>query len=195
MQMYKVFVNENSIILTDNKNFSTKLDKVQFNIKDIEPLVLNFFLEKNKGICLVCNDLERDWVLFQSVFKIQKAAGGKVINKKNEVLFIYRLGKWDLPKGKLEKGETIREAAIREVKEECGIKGLTIKSSLPTTYHIFQRKGKIIFKITYWFVMTSNFKGALTPQIEEDIEIAEFKNDTKIEEALLNTYQNIKLLF
>ncbi|SDX15063.1 NUDIX domain-containing protein [Lutibacter oricola] len=193
--MYKVFVNECPIILTDNKNFSTKLDKVLFNIKDIEILISKLFLNESKGICLVCSDLKKDFKLFKALFKKQKAAGGKVINAKNEVLFIYRMKKWDLPKGKLEKGETIKEAAIREVEEECGINGLTIKSKLPTTYHIFRRKGKTIFKITHWYLMTTEFIGDLTPQIDEEIEIAKFKNEVEVKEALLNTYENIKLLF
>ena len=117
------------------------------------------------------------------------------MNLKNEVLFIYRFDKWDLPKGKLEKDESIEDCAIREVEEECGVTNLNIKEPLETTYHIFERKNKTILKITYWFLMKTDFSGVLIPQAEEAIKEAVFKNefDTKI--ALQNTYENIKLLF
>jgi len=195
MQMYKVFVNDCPIILTDTKNVSTKFAKVDFNSCNISKIVETLFQNKTDGICLLCDDLETCWQKFQSVFKVQKAAGGKVFNSKNEVLFIYRLDKWDLPKGKLEKGESILECAIREVEEECGITNLKIENELQTTYHIFKRNDKTILKITYWFLMNTNYKGNLTPQTEEGIEKVEFKNSTETIEALKNTYQNIKLLF
>ncbi len=195
MQMYKVFVNDCPIILTDNNNFSTRLNKVNFEANLIEEQVENLFQLKEKGICLICSDLENCWYLFQTKFKIQEAAGGKVFNAENKVLFIKRFNKWDLPKGKLEKNESIEACAIREVEEECGIFNLQIERPLQTTYHIFKRKNKIILKITYWFVMSSDFNGKLKPQIEEGITEVIFKNELETKEALKNTYQNIKLLF
>ena len=193
--MYKVFVNDCPIILTDSKNVSTKFTIIDFDSCNISEIIDTLFQNKKNGICLLCNDLEVCWQKFQSCFKVHKAAGGKVLNSKEEVLFIYRFDKWDLPKGKLEKGEFISECAIREVEEECGISNLNIENKLETTYHIFKRKEKTILKITYWFLMHSNYKGNLTPQTEEGIEKVVFKNDLEINEALKNTYQNIKLLF
>ncbi|WP_456377365.1 NUDIX hydrolase [Lutibacter sp.] len=193
--MYKVFVNDCLIILTDNKKISTNFDKVSFESVTISELVNTFFLDKNKGICLLCSNIGECWKVFKSQFKIQKAAGGKVINTKNEILFIYRFNRWDLPKGKLEKRETISECAIREVEEECGITNLHIEKPLETTYHIFERKGKVILKITYWFLMKTKYKGKPIPQLEEGIEKVAFKNENDIKEALKNTYENIKLLF
>jgi len=70
-----------------------------------------------------------------------------------------------------------------------------IENKLETTYHIFERKGKIIFKITYWFLMTTNYNGLLKPQIDEGIEKVVFKNQLSTKKALTNTYENIKLLF
>ena len=127
-------------------------------------------------------------------FKIQKAAGGKVL-KEDKVLFIYRFNKWDLPKGKLEKGEAIEQCAVREVEEECGFDKLKIEKQIETTYHIFKRKNKTILKITYWFLMKTDFSGNLIPQTEEGIERVAFKNEFETMEALENTYENIKLLF
>ena len=195
MQMYKVFVNDCPIILTENKNVSTSFEIREFEKKDVLAIVQKIFDDKKEGICFICNDLESCLNDFVSCFKVQKAAGGKVFNKKKEVLFIYRFDKWDLPKGKLEKGESIEECAVREVEEECGIANLIIEEQLETTYHIFQRNNKTIFKITYWFLMSTTFEGVLIPQTEEGIEQVEYKNEHQISEALKNTYENIKLLF
>jgi 8-oxo-dGTP pyrophosphatase MutT (NUDIX family) len=193
--MYKVFVNDYPIILTDNQNISTIYQKNNFDKNEVINIVETLFNDKLTGICLLCDNLEDCWNSFQSEFKIQKAAGGKVLNTKNEVLFIYRFNKWDLPKGKLEKGESIKECAVREVEEECGISNLIISEVLPTTYHIFRRKKKTILKITYWFLMKSDFDGTLKPQVEEGITEVIFKNESSIKSALTNTYENIKLLF
>ncbi len=193
--MYKVFVKNCPIILTDNKKISTILEKLPFNNVDILQLVEAIFQNKQKGVCLICTDLKKNWNEFATLFKVQKAAGGKVLNSKNEVLFIYRFGKWDLPKGKLEKGETIANCAIREVEEECGITHLEIVEKLQTTYHIFKKREMPILKITYWYLMHTTYNGKLVPQLEEGIEQAVFKNEEEAQQALTNTYENIKLLF
>ncbi|WP_372793597.1 NUDIX hydrolase [Lutibacter sp.] len=181
--------------MTENKNISTSLNKVAFETVDIFGIIKKLLDGDSDGICLLCSDLEGCWQLFKSQFKIQKAAGGKVLNFKNEVLFIYRFNKWDLPKGKLEKGESIEECAVREVEEECGITNLSIENELDTTFHIFERNNTVILKITYWFLMKTTYNEKLTPQLEEGIEQVVFKNKIETEDALKNTYENIKLLF
>ena len=193
--MYKVFVNDCPIILTDNKKNAINFNLVNFDETQVLEIVEEIFQNKLMGINLLCKNLEEDWILFQSCFKSRKAAGGKVLNSNNEVLFIYRFDRWDLPKGKLEKGESVSECAVREVEEECGIRNLQITKPLETTYHIYKEKGKTILKTTYWFLMHSDFIGELTPQLEEGIEEVVFKNKVETAEALENTYGNIKLLF
>lgn len=123
------------------------------------------------------------------------AGGGKVYNDKGQILFIYRNGKWDLPKGKAEKKESIEDTAIREVEEETGIKNLEIVEKLPVTYHIYKRNGKHKLKITHWYKMTSDFNGKLYPQLNEGITKVEWLNKKQAQEALQNSYANIKLLF
>src|SRR5690625_4246413 len=118
-----------------------------------------------------------------------------VSNNQHEILFIHRKGFWDLPKGKAEQGETIEETALREVEEETGVQNLEIIKPLPTTYHVMKRKGKYRLKVTHWFEMHTDHEGKLTPQTEEDIAKAEWKNKEESQEALKNTYGNIKLLF
>lgn len=193
--MYKVFVNDCPIILTDNKKNAINFNLVNFESVRIDEIVEQIFQNKLAGITLFCGNLEDSWKKFKSYFKSQKAAGGKVLNANKEVLFIYRFDKWDLPKGKLEKGESIEECAIREVVEECGIANLQIVKHLETTYHVYREKGKTILKTTYWFLMNTDYLGELTPQIKEGIAQVVFKNEDEVKLALENTYENIKLLF
>ena len=122
------------------------------------------------------------------------AGGGKVINDKGEILFIYRNGKWDLPKGKAEQKETIEDTALREVEEETGVTGLSITKPIETTYHIFKRNGKHKIKITYWFEMKTSYKGSLFPQENEGITKVVWLNQEESTKALENSYANIKLL-
>ena len=127
--------------------------------------------------------------------KIQ-AGGGLVLNEKNEILFIYRRQKWDLPKGKLDIGENIEECAIREVMEETGIKKLTIGNLLVITTHTYEEKGISVQKETHWFLMnaTTLDNPILSPQLEEDIEKIEWVPFDKIEEYLANSYNTIRLV-
>ncbi|MFP5471436.1 MAG: NUDIX hydrolase [Bacteroidia bacterium] len=121
-----------------------------------------------------------------------EAAGGLVLNEKNEILVILRLGKWDLPKGKIEQSEKIDEAAIREVEEECGIDGLKIIKELSPTYHTYELKGKSVLKKTHWFLMTTNFSGKLTPQTEENIEDVKWMPLEQVKTTVFaNTYPAI----
>ena len=126
---------------------------------------------------------------------VQKAGGGLVYNKKGDVLFILRDGKWDLPKGGKNKGERMTDTAMREIEEETGVGKLTITKKLQKTYHIFKRNGRFKLKITYWFEMTSDYDGELVGQIEEGIEKVAWLNPEQTKEALTNSYENIKLLF
>lgn len=129
---------------------------------------------------------------FISLFRLIEAAGGLVKNKKEEWLFIYRNGKWDLPKGKIEKGEGIKKAAIREVEEECGIKKLKILKELPSTYHTYFMEEKSILKRTYWFEMSCGDDSKLIPQIEEGITDAKWLSSKKLKKVYDNTYESIK---
>lgn len=142
----------------------------------------------------VDTDIEALFSDFKSLFKIVEAAGGRVKNEGGQILFIHRLGKWDLPKGKIEIGEDKRTAAIREVEEECGISKLEIVKQLQTTYHIYEYKGDLILKPTYWFSMTCNDDGELIPQVEENIEKAIWVDSIDFKEQLSNTYASLKTI-
>ena len=195
--MYKIFINEKVILLSDSTSFITSekvIKRLKFESdKTIEEAlsILNTQSEIT-GVLICHNNLTALLEEFKANFKIIEAAGGLVKNNKGEVLFIFRFGKWDLPKGKIEKGESIKNAAIREVEEECGIRGLEIVKPLLSTYHIYELKGDKILKRTYWLEMICTGSNELNPQTEEGITEAKWLDKKGIDNALKNTYQSIK---
>ncbi len=125
-------------------------------------------------------------------FKGIEAAGGIVQNEKKEILFIFRRGKWDLPKGKMEKKESAEECAQREIEEETGVTGLVLKKKIGETYHTYDEFGKHILKTSHWFYFTCSSKQSLLPQTAEDITQAEWIKTKDIKTPMSNTYENIK---
>ncbi|MGY0407193.1 MAG: NUDIX hydrolase [Polaribacter sp.] len=192
--MYKVFLNDKPIILTSSSKKENTFPVYIFENIVFDEILYKLKYEKIKGINLYSNNLEADWQLFLTNFNVIQAAGGLVQNEKKEFLFIHRNNIWDLPKGKIEEGESPKTAAIREVEEECGIFKLTIISFLCTTYHIYYQKG-IKLKETHWFLMRSNYKKTLVPQQEEGITEVLFKNPLETKEALKKSHRNINLVY
>ena len=133
-----------------------------------------------------------NWDDFCAKYILIQAAGVLVYNSKNQLLMIFRNGKWDLPKGKLEVGENIQECAIREVEEECGVNNLQIVSQPQITYHTYEINGKAILKRTYWFKMNTNYTDKLVPQIKEGITKVEWVYEKDISKKLENTFGIIK---
>ncbi|MCX6250407.1 MAG: NUDIX domain-containing protein [Bacteroidetes bacterium] len=136
---------------------------------------------------------------FLSLFKIIEAAGGVVKNERGEWLFIFRRGKWDLPKGKISARknpgkviESQREAAIREVKEETGLRNVMITKELPCTYHIYYQKEKRILKPVFWFEMFAKHDQELVPEYKEDILMVKWISVYDIQEILQNTFASIR---
>lgn len=120
-------------------------------------------------VVLVATDLAGLWADFQSCFRVLEAAGGYVLNMRQELLVFYRRHSWDLPKGKIDPGETPQQAAVREVQEETGLRKLHLEGFLTHTYHTYPLKGERILKKTWWYRMSTPDM-ELTPQTEEDIE-------------------------
>ena len=190
--MKVVFYKEKSIVISRNKNDLSNCFIVESK-NFFSTSTLEILKKKNvKSIGILCKNPEK--FLSNSPFPKIVAAGGIVINDKNEILFIFRNQKWDLPKGKAEKNENITQTAMREVREETGIKDLIIVKPLDKTYHIFKRSKKKYLKETYWFEMKSNFDKKFTPQISEGITRVEWISKEKIPLIMNNTYENIKLL-
>lgn len=193
--MYKVFVNELPLILTDKlpEKFSGKIFSLTHESvhKAIELLVSN----KIQKAMVYDSDGEAMLKNLSNIIPKVIAAGGRVQNDRGKYLFIYRNGKWDLPKGKLDKGEGIKSAAIREVEEETGVTGLKIENFLATTYHIFKRSGQYRLKEVHWFEMRTDYSKNLVPQLDEGITKVKWKGPRKTKKALKNSYVTIKSLF
>lgn len=205
--MYKIYINETPLYLTtveEVKNFGSPSEKIlilryagkkKFLLNVVNQLEHSQRFEK---VVVFHNDMEELWETFKKIFKIIEAAGGVVSNMEDKILLIFRRNFWDLPKGKIDRGETPEQASVREVNEETGLNHLVLGSHIMDTWHTYQQNGKRILKKTYWYKMQTD-EMDLTPQSEEDIEIAEWKdigsflaNPVKIYGSILDVLENYK---
>lgn len=138
------------------------------------------------------SDLEALRKEFFRHFTLIEAAGGIVQNEKKELLFIFRKGKWDLPKGKLDNKEEAATAAQREVSEETGVNGLKLKKQVGETYHIYDEFGKHILKRTKWFHFSCKSGQDFVPQTDEDITEVKWISTKEIKKPMSNTYATIR---
>ena len=196
--MYKVFINEKKLSIN---NSPTTVEK-NIRFEGFTTFEIVFDLLENTStpeINIYGENAQEIWKEFSSMMKMIEAAGGIVINKDEKILFIYRLGKWDLPKGKLEPNEKLDEAALREVEEETGLKELVLENFVNTTFHIYKEKkdGKEIriLKATHWFKMKYIGNETPKPQIEEGITKVDWIAVNHIKNKVFpNTFNNIKLI-
>ena len=193
--MYKVFINDRPLFLTSLLEKETDFKYFLLETIDLNKLFACYFANKLNCAYLYGSNEKILMKQFKEKIIVNKAGGGLVTNKKNQVLFIFRNGKWDLPKGGVEKKETIENTALREVEEETGCKGLKITNKLDKTYHIFKRNGEYRLKVTHWYAMETNYEGPLIGQLDEGIEKAVWINRNDVPTLLSNSYKNIKLLF
>jgi len=126
-------------------------------------------------------------------FKVVKAAGGLVI-KKEKFLMIFRMKKWDLPKGKRDSGENSKQTAVREVEEECGV-DVRIGPKICTTWHTYTMNKHSMLKKTRWYVMELLDDSHMTPSFEEDIEEIRWMTRKEVYHALENSYKSIRFVF
>ena len=190
--MYEIFVNDKPIILTTKVEEETDFKNYLLDTVSIGKVIKDLQKKNIQSVRLI--DSNKATLIKKFLKKLPNviAGGGKVYNEHDEVLFIYRNDKWDLPKGKAESKETIDKTAIREVEEETGVKDLKITKPLEMTYHIFKRNGKYKIKVTYWFEMKTSYNGPLSPQENEGITRVEWLNQEQIKKAMENSYANIK---
>lgn len=193
--MYKVFVNELPLILTNNLSETANGEYFLLNEDAIQEAIDALRKKKLETAYIYHPNHEEILKKFTKKIPLEVAAGGVVTNREGRVLFIYRNDKWDLPKGKLDKGETIEECALREVEEETGVKKLKIENFLKTTYHVFKRNGTYKLKEVHWFAMKTAYSGKLKGQKNEGIDKVKWKGPDQIKKALENSYTNIKILF
>jgi len=192
--MQKIFVGNKPIILTSKVEPETDFKNYLIDSVDIHKILHNLKKEKYKSIRLVGDNEKLLLKKFLEFLPNVVAGGGKVLNSEGRILFIFRNGKWDLPKGKAENKETIDQTALREVEEETGVKGLSITKPLEITYHIFKRNGQYFIKKTYWFEMFSAYTGDLKPQKNEGITKVKWVSPKKLIKVRKNIYANIEAL-
>ncbi|MBS4014564.1 MAG: NUDIX domain-containing protein [Bacteroidetes bacterium] len=197
-QIYKVFINNKEI------NFSTEqpnldcsdalfIDKSIFD--DFFNILEKYSTDSKYNSLNIFGDIpERLFLKFASFFRIIEAAGGIVKNSNNDILFIYRNNMWDLPKGKIDNGETPEMAAIREVKEECGLKTIHINRFIAHTYHIYINRYDFVLKKNWWYELLANESQQLTPQLEEGIQEVKWICRNDMINVLPYTYNSLQYL-
>lgn len=192
--MYKVFSGEKCIMIS-----SVKMDGDEKNVKvitfksaeELHREYKAFSKQSRLKKLIITGDEERVWKVFRSLFTYIEASGGAVKNEKGNLLMIYRNRHWDLPKGKMEKGESPAITAIREVEEECGVKNLKIVKHLPTTRHIFFLNNESI-KCTYWYEMICKNSAKPKPQAEEGITEAKWMSKEDVKKIANKIYPSLK---
>jgi 8-oxo-dGTP pyrophosphatase MutT (NUDIX family) len=196
----KIYFGDKPVILCDE--IDKELNEILHHpdavfVDEVSPRAIKSMLHEIKkeefhaGV-LWHTDLGKLKETFFKNFKVIEAAGGIVQNDKKEILFINRLGKWDLPKGKVEAGEKEEEAAVREVTEETGVNNLHLKKKIGETYHVYDAFGKHFLKVSHWYYMTCSSTQTLIPQTVEDITEVKWVKTKDIKQPMGNTYPSIK---
>jgi ADP-ribose pyrophosphatase YjhB (NUDIX family) len=193
--MYKVFVNQKEIILTSTAPKSKGVKVLPLKSTPFKNIIRIIRTTRVKRLYLTHDNPKKLLSGFKKKLPVTIAAGGVVQHEEGKLLFIYRKKRWDLPKGRVDKGETLEGAAKREVKEETGVKKIKVGKPAGVTYHVFKRNNRYQLKETHWFFMKTSYEGVLTPEIKEDITKATWKNKSKTAKAIKNTYPNIEDLF
>ncbi len=195
-----VYFGNKPVFLCDREEGGLKayqLDPNSIFLKACTPVAILTLLheiekEEIKSGLIICSDLKKLYQNLSLAFTEITAAGGVVENEKKEILLIFRKGKWDLPKGKLDEGESIEECAIREVCEETGLKQVEIQVKLPDTYHTYQESGNKILKKSVWYKMTAESNQTLHPQLEEDITEIKWVPADELKYYLNGTYPSVR---
>lgn len=208
--LFHIQLTDESTASTSPHSFTTKLSDVQawrgeVFLKDISPdafsqLLIQFFKKEQPihftKLTLMIQKKEDKKAIKKGLkhyFSVIDAAGG-VVFKETNVLVIHRLGKWDLPKGKRDKGEKMKEAAVREVQEECGVFA-ALQSKITTTWHTYTYKGKPTLKKTKWYAMQAIDDKRMTPQLDENIEKVEWVPSREIHSLFHDTYRSIQFVW
>lgn len=197
--MIKIILNNKRIFLAEDhrdiiQQYQLDNAYIIFDLDEQKVIdLVDILLLSNINDAIIVGETTHSLSMFKNALTLVKAGGGVVFNNRNELLFIYRRRKWDLPKGKMDRRESIEKCATREVFEETGLRNLEIVRELGQTYHIYL-ENSVILKETTWFLMfTEDIK--LRPQFEEGIKKAIWVHKNKIRYQLRNTYPSIVDIF
>lgn len=202
MKQLTIFINDKPCILTEKVDDALDqqivrqelLHVVQSSTDHFEKLISNLGEESINGFVIETNKFNVLKNKFFSLFELIKAGGGVVTNPAGEVLLIFRKGKWDLPKGKLDDGETIEACALREVSEETGLKNIKLQQKILNTYHTYTQKQDDILKETSWYKMDFTGDELTIPQIEEEILDIQWIKPGNLPKYLKYSYNSIRLV-
>ncbi len=176
------------------EGFDLTIDSRADTIAEISRAKVVTFFEKYNSVLFLCNTPQQAYDQFCSEFRSLKAAGGVVKNSSEQTLMILRNGRWDLPKGHLERGESLEQCALREVEEETGIKAITLGEKILETQHAYILHQEWAIKTTHWYAMQSDCKQT-KGQSEEGIERVEWCDKEQTAENLKSTYPTIREVF
>jgi len=197
MISYPIYIKDRLLVITNDMDYQINLNGVmhfyQDDISQLKKINDDFVNDNNqKSAVIHCKDAMGCFGQFGSFYKVIEAAGGLVFNELNQLLLIYRKGKWDLPKGKIDEGESEVHAAKREVQEECGLKAVEVFEKLGVTYHTFFLPRENILKVSHWYRMKASSKEILVPQVEEDIQEIVWSFTEDINPDKLDTYLSVR---
>lgn len=196
--MVKLYIQNKPLFLTDKPDASIEEymhRQTTISIDELTLLAVKTMIHELQeadfyaGV-LIHADIQEALRLFKEQFKVVPAAGGLVKTKNDEILLIFRRGKWDLPKGKQDAEEDLETCAVREVEEETGLKSVKIAKPLTITYHSYYEGENHILKESHWYMMTAQ-AGDLKPQTEEDIEKCEWVKKENLATYMSNMHANI----
>jgi 8-oxo-dGTP pyrophosphatase MutT (NUDIX family) len=195
-----IYLNERPlVIVATHQAIPNKYkDAVLFTLPDqttIESTLQALETGKLPAAIFINPDTEVMLETVKSYFTILVAAGGLITNQEEEILLMFRRGKWDLPKGKQDDGENLEACAIREVEEETGLHSITLENKITETLHFYTYKEKKILKHTYWYKMKFTGTELTIPQIEEDIVDIQWIKPENLSKYLKFSYQNITDVF
>ena len=195
----KIYFDNKPLFLCDNVDASLQPyihhdDAVyidELNLHTVKSMIHEMQEERVHAGVFFHKDLTELKNVFFKKFTIIHAAGGFVLNETNEVLIMFRRGKWDLPKGKMDKGETFEECAVRETEEETGLKNVNLISPLITTYHTYHEGTRYVLKETKWFTMKVEGEQKLIPQTAEQITKLEWVGKHDLKKYLENSFPSV----